>query len=26
MMSLTVDIKDVAGKKTGTFALPAEIF
>lgn len=25
-MSLTVDIKDVAGKKTGTFALPAEIF
>jgi large subunit ribosomal protein L4 len=26
MMSLTVDIKDVSGKKTGTFALPAEIF
>jgi len=26
MMSLTVDIKDVPGKKTGTFALPAEIF
>jgi len=26
MMSLTVDIKDVAGKKTGTFALPADIF
>jgi len=25
-MSLTVDIKDVSGKKTGTFALPAEIF
>ncbi len=25
-MSLSVDIKDAAGKKTGTFALPTEIF
>lgn len=26
MMSLNIDIKDIAGKKSGSFALPAEIF
>jgi large subunit ribosomal protein L4 len=26
MMSLNIDIKDIAGKKTGSFSLPAEIF